>query len=153
MGDITGIVVTSTAGACPTRASTTAVGDCYKVVFTPQGQGWGGVFWLYPANNWGTLSAGKAVPAGATKVTFSAYAETDKQVVSFQVGGVNFDGTSGTYSDSLKVATDAQLTTGWKTYSLDLTSNTRPYKNVIGGFEFSVNTAATFYLDDIKWTK
>lgn len=155
MGDADGIVITP--GGCPARSSAAAKGDCYKVVYTPGTQAWGGVFWLYPANNWGTISAGKAVPAGATKLTFQARAEKDGQPISFQAGGVNESGNGGAYMDSFKVKTDASLSTAWQPFNLDLAGHA--YTNVIGGFEFSLaaDPAApatiVFYLDDIKWDK
>src|SRR5439155_12886514 len=56
------------------RGSTTALGACHVVTYMPPataGMGWGGVYWQYPANNWGT-KPGYAMPSGAKKVSFSA---------------------------------------------------------------------------------
>ena len=136
--------------ACATRSSATAKGDCYQITYTPAG-GWGGVFWQSPANNWGTY-AGKAVPAGAKKVTFFAKSDLDGQVVSFQAGGINTDGMAGAYKDSFMAKTDVSLTTAWKSYSIDMSTQT--YTEVFGGFEYTISSSApvVFYLDDIKWS-
>ena len=53
-----------------------AVGHCHKFTYTPTaiasgGLSWGGVYWQYPVNNWGTFP-GKRIAQGATKVTFYA---------------------------------------------------------------------------------
>src|SRR5438046_2577147 len=58
-GEVNGLV-TMDNDACPTRAPG-AVGDCYKVVYTPAGT-WAGIYWQYPANNWGAKPGRKILP-------------------------------------------------------------------------------------------
>ena len=48
--------------------------------------GWGGVYWQFPANNWG-IKAGFSLPAGAKKVPFRPRAKGGEKVT-FLAGGI-----------------------------------------------------------------
>jgi hypothetical protein len=136
------------------RSSTTASGSCHVITYAPPasgGQGWGGVYWQYPANNWGT-KAGYAVPAGAKKVTFQAKGAKGGEKVQFLAGGIV--GAMQPYTDSIKATTTVTLTTSWAAYSIDLTGQS--YTSVLGGFGWTMTsmdagTSGGFFVDDIQW--
>lgn len=50
-----------------------ARGSCFHFTYRPGEEGWSGVYFQYPANNWGS-SAGRAVEDRYSKVTFEASA-------------------------------------------------------------------------------
>ena len=141
--------------ACKTPRPAGAVGDCYKVTYTPGTLGWAGVYWQYPANNWGA-SPGKQIEAGATKVAFYAAGAAGGELVQFLAGGEN-DGTLP-YHDAFKVTQNQTLTSALAPYNVDLTGHTYD-SGVLGGFAWLVtaplgSTAPiVFYLDAITWQK
>jgi len=121
--------------------------DCSTV----GGQGWAGVFWLAPANNWGDEKGGFNL-TGAKKLVFGARGDKGGEVVTFKMGGV---GMGHSYPDSDGASSDPiTLTTDWKEYSIDLTG--KDLSHIIGGFAW-VGTAKenqsniTFYLRDIHY--
>jgi len=136
------------------RTSTTAVGACHSVVYAPPasgGMGWAGVYWQYPANNWGT-KAGYSIPAGATKVAFQAKGAKGGEKVTFIAGGIM--GATNMFNDSLKVSLDVVLAADWTAYSLDIGGQS--YAQVLGGFGWTMKASdaaasGTFYVDDIQW--
>jgi hypothetical protein len=136
------------------RAAGTPAGACHSVVYTPpaaNGMGWAGVYWQYPANNWGE-KAGFAIPAGATKVTFQAKGLKGGEKVTFLAGGIINAGKP--YTDSLKATVQVTLTTSWAPYSIDLTGQS--YSQVLGGYGWTMAAADAgasggFFVDDIEW--
>jgi hypothetical protein len=136
------------------RSSSTASGSCHVITYAPPasgGMGWGGVYWQYPANNWGTKS-GYAVPAGAKKVSFQAKGAKGGEKVQFLAGGIV--GAMQPYTDSIKATATVTLTTTWAAYSIDLTGQS--YTSVLGGFGWTMTatdagTSGGFFVDDIQW--
>jgi hypothetical protein len=141
------------------RSSAAALGLCHTVTYaplaatvTPAPLGWAGVYWQYPANNWGT-KAGFTIPPGATKVTFYAKGAAGGELIGFLAGGIINMGSA--YSDSLSVKSPTiTLTTTWTQYSMDITGQT--YTQVLGGFAWTMAAPAAggtskFYIDDIEW--
>ncbi|MCU1283297.1 MAG: Glutamate synthase large chain [bacterium] len=136
------------------RAGTTASGSCHSVVYAPPtsgGMGWGGVYWQYPANNWGT-KAGYGVPAGAKKVTFQAKGLKGGEKVTFLAGGIISAGNP--YTDSVKATTTVTLTAAWAPYTIDLSGQS--YTQVLGGFGWTMTAtdagaSGGFFVDDIQW--
>jgi len=136
------------------RASTSSVGSCHSVTYAPPGSGgngWAGVYWQYPSNNWGT-KAGYAIPAGAKKVTFKARGAVGGEKVTFLAGGIINAGSP--YTDSLKATATVTLTKDWAPYSLDLSGQT--YAQVLGGFGWTMAatdaaSSGSFFVDDIAW--
>ncbi len=136
------------------RSSTTASGSCHVVTYAPPasgGMGWGGVYWQYPANNWGT-KAGFAVPAGAKKVTFQARGQNGGEKVTFLAGGII--GAGNPYTDSIKATTTVTLTASWAPYTIDLSGQS--YTQVLGGFGWTMTSmdagaSGGFFVDDIQW--
>jgi hypothetical protein len=130
------------------------LGDtCIKIVYSgkaTQGARWAGIFWQYPANNWGTVDKGFDL-SKAKKLTFWARgAKGGERVEEFKVGGI-----MGEFSDSDSAALGpVVLNKEWTQYSIDLNGKDLSY--IIGGFAWSTNVdvdpdGATFYLDEIKF--
>jgi hypothetical protein len=130
---------------------------CIEFVYSAkksQGQGWAGVYWQFPANNWGTKKGGFDL-TGMTKLTFWARGEKGGEVIQkFGVGGIGLN-QDMPYPDSCVVETEPiELTDIWKQYTINLAGQDLSYIN--GGF-FWVTTSdlnpegATFYLDEIKF--
>jgi hypothetical protein len=136
------------------RSSTTASGSCHVITYAPPasgGMGWGGVYWQFPANNWGT-KAGFAVPSGAKKVTFQAKGKNGGEKVTFLAGGIINAGSM--YTDSIKATTTVTLTAAWAPYTIDLTGQS--YTSVLGGFGWTMTAtdagaSGGFFVDDIQW--
>ena len=169
MGDGATIgVVNMVAAACPTRAPS-AVGDCYKVTYTPPiASTYAGVYWQYPGNNWGDY-VGHNVRPGATRATVWAMGDAGGEQVAFKVGGIGLapDGSvdpSKPYHDSLLVsASPVTLTKQWQQFTVDFSGATyvgtaTTYGEVLGGFAWIVNpplasqVPIVFYLDAIRWS-
>ncbi|MDD5073442.1 MAG: carbohydrate binding domain-containing protein [Candidatus Omnitrophica bacterium] len=110
--------------------------------------GWAGVYWQYPANNWGTKSGLDLT--GHKKLTFWAKGETGKEVINIIAGGIK-----GQVPDSfVKELKGTKLSSGWKQYTIDLSG--RDLSNVSGGFCWTADSklnkgAVTFYFDDILY--
>ena len=115
-----------------------------------QNQGWAGVYWLSPANNWGNKKGGFDL-TGMTKLTFWARGAKGGEVLQkVMVGGIK-----GTYPDTTAVEMGPiELTSTWKQYTVNLVGKDLSYIN--GGFSWSTTAdlnpeGATFYIDDIKF--
>ncbi len=116
-----------------------------------QGQGWAGIYWQNPANNWGTIKGGFDL-RGATKLTFYARGEKGGEICEFKMGGIR-----GEYSDSDTSTTGpVQLTKGWKKYTIDLKGLDLSY--ISGGFCWVLTAndnpdGCVIYLDEIVYEK
>jgi len=130
------------------------LGDtCIKIVYTGKasnGARWAGIYWQYPANNWGTIDKGYDL-SKATKLTFWARgANGGERIEEFKVGGI-----MGEFSDSDAAGIGPViLNKDWTQYTIDLKGKDMSY--IIGGFCFATNVdvnpdGATFYLDEIKY--
>ncbi len=126
---------------------------CIKFTYSAkkaQGQGWAGVFWQNPANNWGSKKGGFDL-TGMAKVTFWAKGAKGGEVVQkFMVGGIK-----GTYPDTVAAEMGpVELTKDWKQYTINLVGKDLSYVN--GGFGWTTTAdlnpdGAIIYLDDIKY--
>lgn len=130
--------------------------SCIRVRYSgvrTQGQGWAGIYWQDPANNWGSDAGSTGYDLSEMQtLSFWARGATGGEVVKFEMGGIG-----GTNGDSLASAVSLTLTLGsdWQYYTIDLSG--RDLHHVIGGFAFALSRAdqasgATFYLDDIRYT-
>ncbi len=127
--------------------------NCLQFIYSAkkaQNQGWAGVYWQNPANNWGTKKGGFDL-TGMTKLTFWARGEKGSEVLQKVVVG----GVKGTYPDTTIIEMGPiELTDTWKEYTVNLAGKDLSY--ISGGFGW-VSTAdlnpegATFYIDDIKY--
>jgi hypothetical protein len=114
------------------------------------GQGWSGVYWQNPANNWGSKKGGFDL-TGMSKLTFWARGAKGGEIIQkFVVGGI-----TGTYPDSLSAEMGpVELTDTWKQYTINLAGRDLSYVN--GGLSWTTSSdlnpeGCTFYLDDIKF--
>jgi hypothetical protein len=120
---------------------------CMKCEYNA-GDGWGGVVWQSPANDWGDQPGGFDL-TGAKKLTFWARGSEGREQVSFKAGLL---GSDKNYPDSSQSAVDVTLTPEWKQYSIDLTG--KDLTDIKTGFCWVVaakGKPVTFYLDDIRY--
>jgi hypothetical protein len=115
-----------------------------------QNQGWTGVYWQNPANNWGSKKGGFDL-SGMNKLTFWARGAKGGEVIQkVMVGGIK-----GTYPDTAMVEMGPiELTDTWKEYTVNLAGKDLSYIN--GGFGWTTTAdlnpdGATFFIDDIKF--
>jgi hypothetical protein len=113
------------------------------------GQGWAGLYFLYPEGNWGQFP-GRSL-SGATKLVFWACADHDTSA-EFFIGGIQNPRLS--YSDSLtKVSTGVvTVASRWRRFEIDLRG--RDLSSVIGGFGLAISrdrdaSRRSLFLDDI----
>ncbi|MCX5714588.1 MAG: hypothetical protein NT033_07280, partial [Candidatus Omnitrophica bacterium] len=126
---------------------------CMQFVYSAkksQGQGWAGVYWQNPANNWGSKKGGFDL-TGMTKLTFWARgARGGEAIQKFVVGGIK-----GVYADTANIETGSiELTDSWKQYTINLAGKDLAY--ISGGFGWVTTSdlnpdGSTFYLDDISF--
>jgi hypothetical protein len=124
---------------------------CIRAKYTPGQISWAGVYWQYPASNWGDQPSRKI--EGAKKLVFWARGQVGGELVSFRVGGIQ----GKKYQDSLDRGLEpnpVRLTTQWQQYQIDLDG--ADMSSVIGAFSWSVARdgnpqGATFYLDGISF--
>lgn len=124
-----------------------------KFVYTAkktQSQGWAGVYWQNPANNWGSKKGGFDL-TGYNKLTFWARGAKGGEIIDkFTVGGIK-----GTYPDTTEVSIGpVELTSAWQSYSVNLVGKDLTYIN--GALNWVINAdsnpdGATFYIDDVKF--
>jgi len=122
----------------------------YDVACSKQDQEWAGIFWLNPANNWGSRKGGFDL-RGATKLTFWAKGEKGgERIEEFGIGGI-----TGDYPDTDSgVIGPVILTNEWRQYIMDLRGKDLSY--ISGGFSWTTNSKVnpehcTFYLDNIQY--
>jgi hypothetical protein len=154
-GDAATPGLVTTTSDCPDRAPApadgTPQGDCYFITYGAPAQGFGGVFWQFPPNNWGT-SQGRMVSPGATQVTF--YAKTDYAPlnVSFKIGGINDPTPTASlpYADGIDDGQTFAISSEWKQYSIPVTGT---YSWVLGAFEWEITTRdpVDLYIDTLVW--
>lgn len=125
---------------------------CQKWIYygkSSQGNGWAGVYWQEPANNWGEIYGGFNL-SKFTKLTFWARGENGTEILNFKVGGI-----TGRYPDSAQVELpNVGLTKEWKKYTINLEG--KDLSRIIGGFCWSASKQSNpfgciFYLDDIVY--
>jgi hypothetical protein len=162
MGDWSDLTVDENCTSNPYSAP-----SCIKISYSAQasqGAGWAGIYWQFPANNWGSLPGGYDL-SGATKLTFWARADlplgtTHTGPIEFLCGGINrpLSGIPGfTNQDSfVSPSLWTKLTSTWQQFTINLTG--LDLANVIGGFcwvtSASNNPAGcVIYLDDIRFDK
>ena len=130
---------------------------CIKIIYSAaktNQEGWAGIYWQMPANNWGDKRGGYDL-SGYSKLVFKVRGSVGKEYIDkFLVGGITGKTEDG---DSDEVYTDAvELTTEWKEITLDLKG--RDMSHIIGGFGFAINSdynekGASFYIDEIRFEK
>ncbi|MFH0880365.1 MAG: hypothetical protein V2A34_11685 [Lentisphaerota bacterium] len=123
---------------------------CLKVTYLAEGhQGWAGVGWQNPANNWGEFDGGYNL-SNAKLLSFWARGEKGGEIVEFKLGG-----TAANYPDSENLTTGPlTLQNVWTQYALDLSQADLFY--ISAGFGMVVKqdsnpNGCTFYIDDVKY--
>jgi hypothetical protein len=130
---------------------------CIKVIYTAKktrGQGWTGVYWQNPANNWGDKNGGFDL-SGMTKLTFWARGSKGGEIIDkVKVGGMGM-GQSKAFPDSSATEIGPiELTDTWNQYTVNLAGKDLTY--ISGGFAFVLKAdlipeGCTFYLDDLQF--
>lgn len=146
-------------------------GTTLRVVYSPtedDPNGWGGVYWLQPDQNWGTIPGVGFDLTDYQQLIFRARAEVPGTQVKFFVGGVasGEDGSPLLYPSSIISPVFAQeadpvdgfvnLSNSWQEYHIDLRRADLSY--VIDGFGWAMERARTpagavIYLDDIRYVQ
>jgi hypothetical protein len=155
MGDGAGGTAVVADTECAPRPGS-ARGDCYRFTYKAGPLLWSGVYWQFPANNWGAAE-GKAIPPGANQVSFYAAGAKGGEVLTIKVGGIR--DVTLPYSDTISATDKFTLTTEMTQYKVDLGGQS--YDKVIGGFSWATaypegtvpGSAApiVFFLDDLVW--
>jgi hypothetical protein len=132
------------------HSGTTCIQFVYSAKKTQNQQGWAGVYWQNPPNNWGSKKGGYDL-TGMTKLTFWARGAKGGEVIQkIMVGGIK-----GTYPDTATVELGPiELTDAWKQFTVNLAGKDLSY--ISGGFGWSTTAdlnpdGATFYIDDIRF--
>lgn len=148
MGDYMDIKLEDAFGENPHSGAT-----CIKVTYNNKATGgahWTGIYWQYPANNWGGVDRSYNL-SGAKKLTFWVRGEKGGEVIQ----EVKMGGISGEFPDSDTAGIGpVTLTAEWKQYEIDLSG--KDLARIIGGFCWATNIdvnpeGLVFYLDDIKY--
>ena len=126
--------------------------SCIKIEYraqASQGNGWAGIYWQNPENNWGMRDGGGFNLSPAKKFTFWVRGEKGGEIIrEFKIGGI-----SGAYPDTDTASIGPiELTAEWTQYTIDLTGMDLSY--IIGGFAWVASAmdnpeGIVFYLDDI----
>ena len=121
---------------------------CIRVDYT-QNDGWAGIVWQHPANDWGNRPGGWDL-RGAKKLTFWARGQRGGEVVSFELGLLGKD---KRFADSARAKLpQVKLGRDWKQYTIDLGG--KDLSRIKTGFSCTWAGAGkplTFYLDDIRY--
>ena len=125
---------------------------CIKIVYTgasTQHQGWAGVYWQDPPNNWGSMPGGYDL-TGAKRLTFWARGEMGGERCKFRIGGI-----TGTYADSDRMQLGPiTLSRDWQLFTIPL--HDADLSSMSGGFCWIMNAVlnpqgGTIYVDDIRY--
>ena len=120
---------------------------CLKVTYKAN-DGWGGVVWQSPANDWGDVAGGLDL-TGAKQLRFFARGADGGEKVKFGFGIIGRD---KKYYDTTKSEQEFTLTSKWREYSFDLTD--RNLSRIKTGFTWALASSGkpvVFYLDDVKF--
>jgi hypothetical protein len=122
----------------------------YDIECSRKDQGWAGIYWLNPANNWGSQNGGFNL-AGAEKLTFWAKGEKGgERIEEFKMGGI-----AGDYPDSdSAIIGPVILDVEWRQYAIDLRG--KDLSSISGGFSWATDVhvnpdGCIFYLDNIQY--
>jgi outer membrane protein OmpA-like peptidoglycan-associated protein len=123
-----------------------------KVIYNGKGRdGWSGIYWLTPANNWGRIKGAGYDLSAAKQLTFWACGDKGGETIAeIKVGGI-----TGPYADTDAVTKGPiRLSRDWKKFTVDLAG--RDLRHIVGGFGFIIRRAdnprgAIIYLDEIRY--
>jgi hypothetical protein len=110
-------------------------------------QGWGGIIWQSPANDWGEQAGGYNL-TGAKRLTFWARGAEGGEKVKISLGVIK----GKKFNDTGSASQDFVLTSDWKQYEIDLAG--KDLSVIKTGFAWNVGAHGkpiTFYLTDISY--
>lgn len=142
MGNNAAVTVTERSPTRP-HAGATAMRVEYKST-----DGWAGVAWQHPANDWGDAEGGFDL-TGATKLTFWARGETGGERVEFKFGILAND---KPHHDTATGTVIVTLTPEWKQYEIPVAG--KDLRRIKTGFVWVVagqGKPVVFHLDDVRW--
>lgn len=121
---------------------------CIKATFSAS-EGWGGVWWQSPANDWGDKPGGFDL-SDATMLEFWVRGEKGGETLKFSTGGLE----NKAYSDSFpQQSREAILKKEWTRVRIPLDGlDLSRVKTGFGWVFASKGEPVTFYLDDIRYT-
>jgi exo-beta-1,3-glucanase (GH17 family) len=130
--------------------------SCIRISYSPSFNQWGGIYWQFPVNNWGSYPGYTLNSEGPVYLSFWAKGLYGGEKAEFITGGINKD--SLQYKDSYPAQTTdiVSLTMDWQQYYFTLTK--LDLSNIIGGFCWVTNydenpDGCTIFLDDIVFSK
>lgn len=122
--------------------------SCIRIEFSAN-DGWGGIVWQSPANDWDDRSGGFDL-TGAKQLSFWARGENGGEVVTFEFGLIAKE---KPFPDTARGKLDkVKLTKEWKQYTIDLKG--LDLRRVKTGFACVVagnGAPLVFFLDDIRY--
>ena len=133
------------------KGDDSADGVCIRVGYNAA-DGWAGVQWQHPANDWGEKPGGFDLSQARTLV-FRARGEKGGEKITFFCGGEPDGRISPTRDTSRSEIKDIVLRPEWTRYRIPLDG--RDLTRIKTGFGFSFGGSGapfTFYLDDISYT-
>ncbi len=160
--------------ACKSPRPAGARGNCFAFTYDPKlpttvtpaidSVLWAGLYWQYPANNWGD-EAGLPLPIGLTKVTFQAAVAADSvESVDFAAGGMGYPPSTDPnvpdlpHDDTFRAPLKVGLSKEWTPLEIRLGSTPG---ELIGAFTFSLSYSGvtdvsstspkTLYIDDLYY--
>lgn len=152
MGDSRSMKIKTADFSAPLLSSQTIGTTCLRIEVQPTGrEGWVGLYWQTPANNWGKIKGAGFDLSKAQKLVFWARGEKGGE----RINVVKVGGLIGPYPDTDSVAIGPlRLNKEWTLYTIDLKG--KDLRHIIGGFAFSLLRSdnprgAVFYLDEIVY--
>jgi len=130
---------------------------CMKITYKgliDEGQGWAGIYWQTPANNWGDKKGGVDL-SNYKKLTFKARGEKGgERVEKFMMGGIQGqieEGDTGNAESEM-----IELKKSFQEYTIDLAG--LDLTHTIGGFGLvfsseSNEKGATVFVDDVRYVQ
>ena len=121
---------------------------CMQISYA-KGDGWGGVVWQHPHNDWGAQPGGFDL-TGATKLAFWARGAVGGEKVKFGFGVI---GSNQPYPDTAKAEISVELGKEWKEYVIDIPAGS-DLTRIKTGFMWVVGgqgAPIAFALDDVRW--
>lgn len=97
-------------------------------------EGWHGIYWQYPENNWGALPGRDLT--GARGLQFECKGSKGGEIVQFKSGGIRDLENKDSFEVSLGYK---KLSQNWEKYTIDLSKS--DLSNVIGAFAWSASSA------------
>jgi hypothetical protein len=142
MGDYTSLTMDPRSTDQPRSGAT-----CTRFTYSRL-EGWTGVVWQDPPNDWGDLPGGFEL-SGATRLTFWARGAVGGERVKFGFGIIPNE---KKFSDSAQAEREVVLTPVWKRYEIALGG--KSLRRIKSGFRWTLagqGAPVTFYLDDVRY--